>query len=84
MDIATLTTFFMWCTIFNVGLLSFWSIIFIFAPDFVFKKHSKWFPMSRETYNVASYSFLGIFKIFLIIFNIVPYLALLMIGSASQ
>jgi hypothetical protein len=80
MDIQTLTEFFMWCTILNTSLLSFWSIVFLLVPDLVYRTQSRWFPISRETFNVAMYCFLGLFKIALIVFNLVPYLALLIIG----
>jgi len=80
MDIQTLTTFFMWCTIINGGLLVFWSMMSIFAPDFVYRMQSRWFPISREAFNVVLYSFLGLFKIVFLVFNVVPYVALLIIG----
>ncbi|MBT6153276.1 MAG: hypothetical protein HOL01_03595 [Planctomycetaceae bacterium] len=80
MEIQTLTSFFMWCTILNTSLLVFWSIIFLVAPDWVYRTQSRWFPISRETFNVAMYCFLGLFKIVLIVFNLMPYLALLIIA----
>ncbi len=80
MDIQTLTTFFMWCTILNVGILILWAVFFLFAPDFVYRTQSKWFPIPRETYNVLIYSFLGLFKVFFIVFNVIPYLALLIVA----
>ena len=80
MDVQALTDFFMWCTIMNGALLLLWSTLFIFAPDLVYRTQSKWFPVSRETFNVVMYSFIGLFKIVFIVFNIVPYLALLIIA----
>jgi len=80
MDIQALTRFFMWCTIINGGLLALWSAMCIFAPDFVYRTQSKWFPISRETFNVIIYSFLGLFKIVFLVFNLVPYVALLIVG----
>ncbi len=77
MDIQTLTTFFMWCTILNAGLLIFSFLICAFAGDWVYRMHNKWFSIPRETFNVVIYSFLGLFKIFILIFNLVPYVALL-------
>jgi hypothetical protein len=53
----------------------------VFAPDFVYRLQSRWFPLPRESFNVVIYSFLGLFKIFFIIFNVVPYLALLIVGG---
>jgi Family of unknown function (DUF6868) len=80
MDIQTLTTFFMWCTIIDGALLVFWSIICLFAPNFMYRMHSKFFPIPRETFNVVIYSFLGLFKIIFIVFNVIPYVALLIMG----
>ena len=80
MDLQTLTTFFMWCTIMNGALLVLWTIMLILAPDSVYRIHRKWFPIPRETFDVVIYSFLGIFKIVFLVFNVVPYVALLIIG----
>ena len=80
MDIQTLTTFFMWCTIINGALLILWSTMLIFAPDLVYRLQSRWFPIPREIYNVVIYSFIGLFKIIFLVFNAVPYVALLIIG----
>jgi hypothetical protein len=80
MAIQTLTTFFMWCTVIDGVLLILWTTIYILAPDFVYRMQSIWFPIPRETFNVVFYAFLGLFKIFFIIFNVVPYVTLLIIG----
>lgn len=80
MDLPTLTTFFMWCAIFNGAILVFWTMFCLFAPDLVYRTQSKWFPIPRETFNVVIYSFIGLFKIVFIVFSLVPYLALLMVG----
>ena len=80
MDIQTLTQFFMWCTIINGALLLLWTTIRLLAPDFVYRTQNKWFPMPRETFTVVFYSFLGLFKIVFLVFNLVPYVALLIVG----
>ncbi len=80
MDIQTLTKFFMWCTIINLGLLILTSIACIFLADFSYRMNNRFFSISREAFNVALVCFIGLFKIFVIVFNIVPYIALLIIG----
>lgn len=80
MDIEILTRFFMWCAIINAGLLTFSFLIAAFAGDFVYRIHSRWFPMPREKFNVVFYSFVGAYKIFVYVFNIVPWVALVIIG----
>ena len=80
MDIQTLTTFFMWCTILNGGLLVLWTVFCAFTPNLVYRMQSIFFPLPRETYNVVIYSFLGLFKIVFLVFNVTPYVALLIVG----
>jgi hypothetical protein len=79
-DSQTLTTFFMWCTIINGSLLVLWAAFIAFAPNLVYRTQSTWFPGPRETFNVILYSFLGVFKIVFLVFNLVPYLALRIVG----
>jgi len=79
MTIQTLTAFFMWCTIINGGLLILASIMTMLMADLAYSMHSKLFNISREAFNIAIYSFLGIYKIAFFIFNLVPWIALLII-----
>ena len=81
MDIQTLTSFFMWCTIMNGALLLFWTTMCIWSPELVYRTQSKWFPIPRETFNVIIYSFIGLFKIVFLVFNIIPYVALLILAE---
>ncbi len=81
MDTQTLTNFFMWCSLINFGILLFVTFfILMLSGDFVYRMHSKVFPMPRDTFNIVMYSFLGIYKILLFVFNIVPWIALLIVG----
>ena len=80
MDIQTLTAFFMWCTILNFALLVLSSLICLCAGDLVYQIHGKWFSISRETFNVAIYSFLGLYKVLVFVFSLIPYVFLLIVG----
>ena len=80
MDVHALTRFLMWCSIMNGGLLLLWTTLCLLAPDLVYRTQRIWFPIPRETFDVVIYSFLGLFKILFLVFNIVPYLALLIAG----
>ena len=79
MDDTTVRAFFMWCTIIDLGLLGLCCFVWIFLRDFSYQMNNRMFSISRDTFNVAFLSFIGLFKIFVIIFNIVPYIALLII-----
>ena len=78
MDIQTLTTFFMWCTIIDGGILILWTLMFALMPDRIYRIQSRFFPIHRETFNAVMYGFLGLFKLLFLVFNLVPYLALLL------
>lgn len=80
MDIQTLTSFFMWCTIINAGFLLFLTLIFMLTPDLAYKMQSRFIPISRETFNTVFYSFIGLFKVFVLVFNVVPWIALLIVA----
>ena len=76
MNLETLRAFFGWCTILNGGLLIFASLFLMFAGDLTYKLHDRWFQMSRETFTVATYAFLGWWKIAVISLHLVPWTAL--------
>jgi hypothetical protein len=80
MGIESIRAFFMWCTILNVALLVLSSLICVCAGDWAYRIHSKLFSISRETFNVAIYSFLGLYKIFVFVFSLIPFIALSIIG----
>jgi len=67
--------FFMWCSIINGSILILSFLICAFAGDFVYRMQSKLFPISREAFNVIIYCFIGLYKIFFMVFNLVPFLA---------
>ncbi len=79
MDLPTLTAFFMWCTIINVGILIVWTIVFGIAPEFTYRMQTKFFPMPRETFNVVVLSGISMFRIVFVVFSLVPYVALLIV-----
>jgi len=80
MDITTVKMFFMWCTIINVGLLILTSLACIFLNEFSYRMNHLVFSISREAFNTILCSFIALFKIFVIVFNLVPYVALAIIG----
>ena len=84
MDIQKLKSFFIWCTILNVALLLLSTAIFLFAPEVFYNTHGKWFAIPRETLNVIIYSWLGLYELFIYIFNVVPLIALLIIGRKDS
>lgn len=44
--------------------------------EFVYGLHGQLFHMTKEAFDVVTYSLLGGYKILILIFNLVPYAAL--------
>lgn len=84
MSIPTLTTFFMWCTILNAIILIVWALVFGFASSFTYRIQTKLFPMPRESFNVIVYSAFAMYRIVFVVFNLVPYVALLIVGLPNS
>ena len=80
MDIPTLRSFLLWCLLINSGLLLCWTAACMAVPDLVYRVQHRFFPLKKEQFTVTIYAFLGLFKLLIIFFNLVPLLALLIIG----
>ena len=80
MDISTIRAFLGWCAILNIGLLLWWFVMFACVHDWVYKVHSRWFKVSVERFDAIHYAGMGIFKMAIFVFNVVPYFALRIIG----
>ena len=76
MDIEAIRAFFGWCAVINGAFLLLAFLFCTQAGDWVYKMHSKWFPITREAFTLTMYCFIGGMKILVIMLNLVPYLAL--------
>ncbi|MCK5491649.1 MAG: hypothetical protein KAJ14_00890, partial [Candidatus Omnitrophica bacterium] len=64
------------CAVINMGLLMFWFLILVYAHDWVYRVHRKWFEIPIETFNSIHYAGMTFFKIAIFVFNIIPYFVL--------
>lgn len=65
-----------WCCLLNLGLLLWWWMFLIFAHDFVYRFHTRWFELSRERFDAIHYSGMAFLKIGVLAFQLAPYVAL--------
>jgi len=73
---GSLTTFFGWCSILNIGMLVFYSFMIMVLRDWMAGIHNKIFGITKEVAIRKYFSFVVKYKILTIIFSIVPYFAL--------
>jgi hypothetical protein len=76
MDINQITTFLGWCTAINMCALVFAAVFIIIFKDFAINVHSKLTGVSTLKLPELYFSYLANYKIGVLIFNLVPYIAL--------
>ena len=65
-----------WCAGINYVILFIWFGVLVFAHDWMYRMHSRWFKLSVETFDAIHYGGLSVYKIGIILFNLVPLVAL--------
>ncbi|MFT7559438.1 MAG: hypothetical protein ACI93R_001349 [Flavobacteriales bacterium] len=53
-----------------------WFVVFTLAHDFVYKTHIIVYKISRASFDTIHYAGMGLYKLAIIVFNLVPYLVL--------
>ena len=80
MSIELLTNLLGLSFLINMAILLWWFLFFVFAHDFVYKFHSKWFKLSVETFDAIHYAGMATFKMGTLLFCLIPYLAMHIVG----
>ena len=80
MSIEATRNFLLWCTVINYGVLLVWFLLFALAHDWIQRLHGKWFRLSSDQFDALHYAGMAIFKIGIILFNLVPLVVLFIIG----
>ncbi|MFK4784820.1 DUF6868 family protein [Fusobacterium sp. MFO224] len=78
--INVMKSFLGWCSVINLGLYLFSVLIITIFKNPIAKLHSKLFNLDETSLHLEYFRFIGIYKMALIIFNIIPYFALVMIS----
>ena len=79
MSAVLLKEFLGWCVVLNYILLLIWAGFLIFAHDWMYRMHTRWFRLTVEQFDQAHYVSVAIFKIVVFVFTLIPYLALVII-----
>jgi hypothetical protein len=81
MTIQLASDFLLWCTVLNYGVLLAWFIAFSLAHAWMRELHGRWFHMSEERFDGIHYAGMAIYKIGILLFNLIPYVALRIVAS---
>ncbi|MEO8042618.1 MAG: DUF6868 family protein [Acidobacteriota bacterium] len=80
MNMATLQTLLLWCTVINYVILIIWFAAFVLVHDAFFRLHSRWFSLSKEQFDAMNYGSMAVYKIGIMLLNLVPLIALWMMN----
>lgn len=64
------------CTLVNYAVLLTWFLVFVYAHDWLHRVHGRWFHLSHERLDAAHYAAMSIFKVGILLFNLVPLIVL--------
>ena len=82
MSIETIREFLGWCTVINFGFVIVGIIKVMSIRDWASKIHATMFDIDDAWVRQAYFQFFTVYKIAIIVFNLVPYIALrIMAGS---
>ena len=76
MNLETLREFLLWSLVINYGVLLIWFAAFTLAHDRLYRLHSRWFAVSRETFDALHYGGMAVYKIGALLLNLAPLVAL--------
>lgn len=79
-DPATLATFLGWCSLLNLALYLLSALAVTRMRHITLRIHARFFGPPVEQLPALYLHFLGNYKIALLVFNLVPYLALRLMG----
>ena len=76
MNIETARRALLWCAVINYGILLVWFLFFMLGHDWMYRLHGRWFHLSVEQFDMLHYAGMSVYKIGIILLNLVPYIAL--------
>ena len=70
----------LWCGAINYGILMIWFLFFVLAHGWMYQLHSRWFGIPIEQFDAIHYGGMAIYKVGILLFNLVPFFALCVTG----
>jgi len=73
-------SFLLLSTVINYVILLVWFLVFVLARDWMRRFHGRWFRLADDQFDALHYLGMSIYKIGILLLNLVPYLVLRIIG----
>jgi len=75
-DISYLATFLGWCSVINIAVLTITTLALMVLKAPIMRIHAKLFRIEPDRLTEIYFKYLANYKIAIIVFNLVPYIAL--------
>lgn len=82
LTVADVRHILLWSLAVNYGVLLVWFAAIAFAHDWVYRLHTRWFRLSRETFDALHYGGMAAYKIGTLLFNVAPLIAVLTLAQS--
>jgi hypothetical protein len=79
-----LSDFLLWCTILNYLVLLLWFVTFSLAHNWLFNLHERWFRLTPTHFDGLHYGGMAVYKVGILLLNLVPYIALNIVGRHAS
>jgi hypothetical protein len=76
MSIETVRNALLWCSIIDYAVLLLWFLILILPHQWMYRLSGRPFHLTAEQFDAVNLAGIMLFKLLIIIFNLVPYIAL--------
>lgn len=80
MNMMQLSDFLLYSLLINYGILIIWFVVFVFAKEWMKRLHGQWFKLSDQQFDAVHYGGMAVYKIGVLLFNLVPFIALKMLS----
>lgn len=81
MELVALKHFLLISTLINYAIVTVWFLVFIYAHESLYQLHTRWFRLSPQDFDKIHYSAMAIYKVGLLLMNLVPLIALIISGD---
>ncbi len=75
---------FLRCLLLSICVLLIWFFFFVFAADWSYSIHSRWFRIDRSSFDTTWYCGMGIVKLIAFMFFLFPYVSIKLVLKKKQ
>jgi len=80
MSIDIVRNVFLWCTVINYVLLVVWFLLYVLPHESLYRLWGRWFHLTAEQFDAINFAGIALYKLGILLFNLVPYVALRIVG----